>query len=79
MVPKLALDQQDVAKTYEQVHLPKGSLDASDVILAPVTLGNFLLTNWYTTPSDLHDSDIVDIVLIKDDFETREVTLGPLV
>lgn len=47
------------------LHLPKSLLDASDVIFAPVSLGDVFLADRDTLPGDTHDSDVVDVVLIK--------------
>lgn len=59
--------------------LPKGRLDTPNVVFRPVSLRNFLLTNRNTTPVRPHHSDIVDIVLIKVDLESREMSLWPLI
>lgn len=58
---------------------PKSLLDASDIILAPVPLRNILLANRNTTPTNPHDRNVIDIILIEIDLETREVSRGPLV
>lgn len=50
---------------YNISDLPKGLLDASDVIFAPVSLGDVFLTDRDTLPGDTHDGDVVDVVLIK--------------
>lgn len=57
---------------------PKGPLDAPDIVLKPVVLGNFLLADGDAGPLDAHNSDLVDVVLVELDLQGRVVTLGPL-
>jgi hypothetical protein len=44
---------------------PKSSLDAANIILKPVALCGILLANGDTSPLDAHDSNAVDVVLVK--------------
>lgn len=59
--------------------LPKGLLDALDIVLEPVSLCDFLLANGHTGPCHAHDGNVVDIVLVKLDVEGRVMTGWPLV
>lgn len=59
-------------------NLPKSPLDAADVVLKPVVLGNLLLADGDAGPLDTHNSDLVNIVLVELDLQGREVTGGPL-
>ncbi len=79
MVPKLEGRSVKCLENFGGERLPKGCLDASDVILSPVSLSNFLLTNWYTAPGNSHNGNIIDVILIEGDFKTREVTIWPLI
>ena len=56
----------------------KSRLDTSDVVLVPVGLGGFLLTNWYTLPLYTHDRHSINIVLIKPYRQGRVVSRRPL-
>lgn len=60
-------------------NLPKSLLDASHVILAPVTPGHVFLADRNALPGDAHDGNVVDIVLVKLNVELRVVTGRPLV
>ena len=56
----------------------ESGLDGAHVVLLPVALGGFLLTNGHADPVDTHDSDSVDVVLLELDLHGAEVTSGPL-
>src|SRR4051812_44755987 len=60
-------------------NLPESLLNAPNVILAPVSLGNIFLSNRNTAPCNSHHSNIVDIVLIKVDFQLGVVSFWPLI
>ena len=62
-----------------KLNSPKRPLDAADVVLQPVPLGDLFLTDGHAGPLDAHDGDAVNVVLIKLDPQRREVALGPLV
>lgn len=62
-----------------EIDAPKGLLDAPDVILQPVSLGHLLLSDGDPSPLDAHDSDVVDVVLVKLDLQLGVVVFGPLV
>lgn len=60
-------------------NLPESLLDALNVVLKPVALGNVLLADGNTLPLNSHNGNVVDVVLIKLNVELGEVTSGPLV
>lgn len=68
---RLVADLEDGAKS-------KGSLNAPDVVFAPVPLCWFLLSNWDAVPINPHDRHSIHIVLFKLDLEGAVVSLGPL-
>lgn len=57
----------------------KRLLDASDVVLSPISFSNLFLTNGDSTPADSHNSDVIHIVLIKVDLKPRIMSLWPLI
>ena len=59
-------------------NLPKSPLDAADVVLKPVVLGNLLLADGDAGPLDAHNSDLVNVVLVELDLQGRVVVGGPL-
>lgn len=59
--------------------LPKGCLNATNVVFWPIPLGNFFLSNWNPTPICSHNCDIIDIVLVKVDLQSRVMSLRPLI
>lgn len=59
-------------------NIPKGLLDAANVVHLPVLLGDVLLSDRDAGPSDTHLGNTIDIILIEVDFLGTEVTFGPL-
>lgn len=57
---------------------PKCALDAINVVLLPVPLGDILLADRDTLPGYPHDGNVVNIVLIKRDGQLGEMTSRPL-
>lgn len=56
----------------------EGGLDGSHVVLAPIPLRNFLLTDRDTLPIHSHHRDPIDIILLEFDLERAEVSCWPL-
>lgn len=82
MVPKLGGVSSVHGKRKERFprrHVPESPLDALNVVLKPVALGNVLLANRHTSPLDAHDRDVLNIVLVELDLQRRVVTGRPLV
>lgn len=59
--------------------LPKGLLDATDVVLAPVALGHILLTNRDAGPCDAHVGNAVRVILLELKGLLGEMASWPLV
>ena len=59
-------------------NIPKSDLHATNVIHLPVLLGDILLSDRDTSPSNVHLSNAVHVILIELNFEVAEVALGPL-
>jgi hypothetical protein len=78
IVPKLYVVSKRSHKR-SGVGLPKRLLDASYIVFPPVSLRDLFLSNRDTAPSNSHDSNIVDIILIKADLESGKVSFWPLV
>lgn len=80
MVPKLEnVSGCGPANSRYMCDLPKGLLNALDVVLEPVTLSNVFLADRNTLPLDSHNGNMVNVVLVKLHVELGEVTGGPLV
>ena len=60
------------------VNIPKGLLDAANVVQIPILLGYVLLTDGHTGPLYTQLSDTIDVVLVEINLERAEVALGPL-
>jgi len=54
-------------------------LDAPDIILSPIPLGDFLLSDGDTAPANPHDRDIIHIILVEFNLKAGVMSLGPLV
>lgn len=59
--------------------LPKCLFNAPNIVFPPIPLRNLFLTDRDSAPADPHDSNVIYIVLIKRDLETREMSFGPLI
>jgi hypothetical protein len=57
----------NISLAQREWHLPKSLLDAANVILHPVSLCDLFLTNGNSAPSNSHNGDVINIVLIKVD------------
>jgi hypothetical protein len=58
--------------------IPESLLDAADVVDVPVLFGHIFLADRNTGPGDTHLGDAINVVLIKVDLESAEVTFRPL-
>ena len=54
-------------------------LDAPDVVLSPISLSDLFLANGDSAPANSHHRDIVNIILIEIDLQTRIMSFWPLI
>ena len=82
IVPKLP-DKQRISSTQNPPvkagqYSPKRCLDTPYIVLPPIPPRDLFLTHRHPHPAHPHHSNSIRIILIKDDFQPRIVSLDPL-